>query len=341
MNDNTNIQSLPVYKIVDGKLLRKDSDIRDPNRRYSYNFGPEGAYLRELIEEEEHRRNVEEVRWKAEESQCKLGANRQKTEAEGFRASLKYETRFVAFVDILGWTPAVKASPTDPDKIQKLGIALNTIRQQNQMGEWMLRHSGGNDQPGNQQMTHFSDCFVISTKEDLLGKYRLIFTLGFLSTNLLHQGFLLRGGVTVGDIYHRESIVFGPAFLKAHELENRCAIYPRIILDPILAKVWGQGDVYLDKDGGEIGRDKTWRLSHDGYRFFDFLQPFDGAPFFAKWPSLIQHNLQPLRKLLIEKLSEYREDSIVWPKYAWLANYFNDVCKEYSGHGIEAIAMHD
>lgn len=341
MNDSTNIQSLPVYKIVDGKLVRKNGDVRDPSRRYSYNIGPEGAYLRELTEEEEHRRNVEEDRWTAEASQRELEANRQKTVAEAFRASLKYETRFVAFVDILGWTPAVKASPTEPDKIQKLGIALNTIRQQNQMVEWMLRYSGGNDQPGNQQMTHFSDCVVISTKADLLGKYRLISTLSFLSTSLLHQGFLLRGGVTVGDIYHRESIVFGPAFLKAHELESISAKYPRIILDPILAKAWGQDDAYLDKEGREDGRDKTWRLSHDGYCFFDFLQPFGGTPFFAKWPSLIQHNLQPLRKLLIEKLSEYREDSIVWPKYAWLANYFNDVCKEYSGHGIEAIAMHD
>jgi hypothetical protein len=341
MNDNTNIQSLPVYKIGDGKLVRKDGDIRDPNRRYSYNFGPEGAYLRELTEEEEHQRNAEEERWATEASQRELEVTRQKTEAEAFRASLKYETRFVTFVDILGWTHAVKASPTDSDRIQKLGIALNTIRQQNQMVEWMLRHSGGNGQPGNQQMTHFSDCVVISTKADLLGKYRLISTLGFLSTSLLHQGFLLRGGVTVGDIYHRESIVFGPAFLKAHELESIYAIYPRIILDPTLAKVWGQGDAYLDKEGRELGRDKTWRLSHDGYCFFDFLQPFSGAPFFAKWPSLIQHSLQPLRTLLVENLSAHKENSSVWPKYAWLANYFNDVCKEHSGHGIEAIAMHD
>ncbi len=337
---NSSEQKLPVFKIVDGSLVRKSDDSRDPERRYAHVAGPEGAYLREFTDDEERQRDDEEARWAAEAPQRALEAARRQTEADAFRASLKYEIRLIAFVDILGWTEAVKAAPGDPTRTQKLGLALNTIRSQTQRSEWMVKHGGNDGWPGDPQVTHFSDCLTISARPDYAGKSELVSALGFLSMSLLQQGFLLRGGITVGELYHRESMVFGPAFLKAYELESRCAVYPRIILDPALAEQWGQGDAYREKDGSLIGHARTWRASHDGFRFFDFLQPFKGAPTFWDSPNLVRNSLLPLRSLIIENLKTHTGNAGIWPKYVWLANYFNEVCTDYVGHGVEPIELH-
>lgn len=341
MTGQTNMpeQKLPVFMIVDGELVRKLDDLRDPNRRYAQVVDPDGSYFREFTDEEERQRDEEEARWKADAPQRELEAKRQAEEADAFKSSLRYETRLVAFIDILGWTEAVKAMPSNVEQVQKLGLVLNTIRAQAQQCEWMKENGGDCGWPGDLQITQFSDCLTISTQCDNAGKSQLISTLGVLSLNLLHQGFLLRGGITVGELYHQESMLFGPAFLKAYELESRQAIYPRIILDPILSKQWGQGDAYIQKDGSLIDYARTWRLSHDGFHFFDFLQPFGGAPSFRDSPKLIKHSLDPLRSLLVERLNMYKDNLSVFPKYVWLTNYFNDVCIEFEDCGVEPIEL--
>jgi len=333
---------VPVFKVVNGQLVRKEGDVRDPTRRYAQTSGPEGEYYREFTDDEERERDEEEARWAAEAPERAREAERQKTEAEAFRASLKYEQRLVAFIDILGWTQAVITSASDPEATRVLGLAVSLIRGQTQMTDWQAKSSGDGGWPGDPQATHFSDCLIVSTKADNAGKSQLISTLGFLAEGLLHHGFVLRGGLTVGDLYHQNSMVFGPALLKAHDLESRCAVYPRVILDPMLAKQWGQGDVYRFGDGTEIGRARTWRLSHDGFWFFDFIQPFGGGPDFVRIPALMAKTLVPLRSLVVRRLQSLKADHSVWQKYVWLANYFNEVCLESSAdHGVQPIAAQD
>ena len=49
--------------------------------------------------------------------------------------------------------------------------------------------------------------------------------------NLALEGLFVRGGVSVGDFYINDDIVFGPALLDAHYVESNLACYPRIVLD--------------------------------------------------------------------------------------------------------------
>jgi len=329
---------VPVYQIVDGKLVRKPGDRRDPNRRYSHVVTPEGSYLREFTDKEERLRDEEEAKWEAGRPKREAEAKRLEEEATRFQASLMYELRFALFLDILGWTAAVRASTSVPALAQKLGLALNVLRQQTKMAEWMQEHGGDSTWPGNPQITHFSDCIVASANTDLMGRDWLVSTLGFLTRVLVQQGFLLRGGFTVGPLYHKDAIVFGPAFLRAYELEQ-LAVHPRVILEPELAAMWGQGDRYLDKDGSEIGRSKTWRFTSDGIAFFDFLQPFPAIPGHAPSSELLQRTLGPTRDTIVSTLRAHATNERVKPKYVWLAEYFNDVLSEYTGHGIEAIDL--
>ena len=47
---------------------------------------------------------------------------------------------------------------------------------------------------------------------------------------MMSKGILLRGGITVGQLCHKDNIVYGPAMVEAYELESKSAIYPRVIV---------------------------------------------------------------------------------------------------------------
>jgi hypothetical protein len=44
-------------------------------------------------------------------------------------------------------------------------------------------------------------------------------------------GWMLRGGITIGQLYIDEIMVWGEALVKAYYLEDKVALYPRVILD--------------------------------------------------------------------------------------------------------------
>ena len=49
-------------------------------------------------------------------------------------------------------------------------------------------------------------------------------------------GWLIRGGIAIGNLYIDETMVWGEALLKSYSLENKIAIYPRIVIDQKLAQ---------------------------------------------------------------------------------------------------------
>lgn len=319
---------LPVYMRVDGKLVRKENDIRDPMRRYG---AIDNSYV-EFTDEEEAEADLRESRWLEEAPLRKKQEEENHRKEEEFIASLKYETRYVGFFDILGWSTAIKDSVGNEEMQQKLGLAVSAMRSHLAMNEWKKQHGPW---PDGAEIVHFSDSIVVSTSADYHGKSEIISILSFLSNALLQHGFLLRGGITKGEIYHKDSSVFGPALNRAYEMESKSAIFPRVILDFDLTTEFGQGiEVY--HDGKKIGQNKTWRLSNDGFRFFDFLQPFGGSHGFSD-TNLLHLNLTKMYLFINERLVEYQEKPSILPKYIWLANYFNEVLKESIIQDIEYI----
>jgi hypothetical protein len=67
--------------------------------------------------------------------------------------------------------------------------------------------------------------------------FRILQSAAALSVKVLQQGFLTRDGVTVGQMYHNDNVVFGPALIEAVALEKE-AHYPRLLCtDGLLAHV--------------------------------------------------------------------------------------------------------
>ena len=81
------------------------------------------------------------------------------------------------------------------------------------------------------RISHFSDSFAISAPVEYgEAVFRI---LSWRSTNLLQAGFLVRGGVTVGQLYHRPKTIFGPALVEAVEIEKG-ACFPRYLCSETL-----------------------------------------------------------------------------------------------------------
>jgi hypothetical protein len=49
-----------------------------------------------------------------------------------------------------------------------------------------------------------------------------------IAAEALNIGLLVRGGLTMGMLYHADGVVFGEAMIDAYHLESRVAIYPRV-----------------------------------------------------------------------------------------------------------------
>jgi hypothetical protein len=82
------------------------------------------------------------------------------------------------------------------------------------------------------QISHFSDSVVISIKNETASPTQLRFIVNVL-IKLLEYKLTARGSIVYGEIVHTKKNVYGPALVKAVELEKK-AIYPRIILDESL-----------------------------------------------------------------------------------------------------------
>ncbi|MGM4918519.1 hypothetical protein [Tardiphaga sp. 813_E8_N1_3] len=65
----------------------------------------------------------------------------------------------------------------------------------------------------------------------------------------LRLGFLIRGGVAVGSLYHSGGVVFGEAMVDAYNLESKIAVYPRIVVaDALLSEMKGASELWIRRD---------------------------------------------------------------------------------------------
>ncbi len=163
-----------------------------------------------------------------------------------------YEPSVVAFIDILGFKGALK------DSSKALGIldALSDVKR------WI---DGYYSDPARDQfqgildieLTAFSDSVVISGGESQA--IIVVFAALEFSQLLIEKGFLCRGAIACGELYHKEGIVFGSGLVDAYKTETSQAIYPRILLDQRTVELLNEsksdptdfeGLIVSDKDSG-------------------------------------------------------------------------------------------
>ena len=131
---------------------------------------------------------------------------------------------------------------------------------------------------------------------------------------LWKYGILFRGCITEGNIYIDENFIFGEGIINAYKLENECAFYPRVIIDPIL-----NDNKYIRNSAHRI--DKTFKF--DNYMFINFLNYY--------MPSDKYKNNRDITRVFnaVDKLLKNTADQRALKKVRRVKNYLDDFYKCY------------
>lgn len=145
--------------------------------------------------------------------------------------------------------------------------------------------------------------------------------------NLVSEGFLVRGGIAVGDFYADADFAFGNALLEAHDLEANHAQYPRIILSDLAVDLVKHHMNYYTVDQADPYTRELVVDNDDGRWFVNYLFTTlgeeDEGYLDDAYPLLLTH------KAAVESnLQKFAGNSRVYEKYMWLARYHNYFCNQ-------------
>lgn len=157
--------------------------------------------------------------------------------------TITFEKRAVAFVDVLGFKALVESAcgkndlvPLD-ELVTLLSAAIpgfDAAVEKSVPVSLIPRH------------IYISDCIILSSPiADPAYKYYnglsiVVMRVIQLSHLLLRAGYLIRGGISVGNVWHSDSNIVGPAYQEAFALEQG-GEEPIVVLSPSAVKCWVSG----------------------------------------------------------------------------------------------------
>lgn len=163
----------------------------------------------------------------------------------------KYETRFVGFVDLLGFTQIVlktseeayRLTQLSEDRVKLLGQIVDalSIPKTDYAEEFFFLLDESIPHSPLIESRTFSDSVMFSAEHSAHGLGILLHSIFRVSRFMMLKGFYCRGAITSGEIFWqdkdgRHPIVFGPALNKAILLERKHADISRVIFCNTSAK---------------------------------------------------------------------------------------------------------
>ncbi|WMC93229.1 hypothetical protein [Kineothrix sp. MB12-C1] len=144
------------------------------------------------------------------------------------KRSKQLNKSLIAYFDILGYKEMVKTKHISENELIEM---IEEITQEVYRTKKFERKS-----LTKWNVYSFSDNFAICVnypKEGLIEQLReLIWILTILQCQFLTiYGVLIRGSIVNGMVYTGNKFIYGEGLIRAYEIENSCAIYPRIIVD--------------------------------------------------------------------------------------------------------------
>jgi hypothetical protein len=219
------------------------------------------------------------------------------------------DEHLVFYIDLLGFQEAVRT--WEKEKIERLAKMLHDFASWRPESEPPV-------------ITTFSDHIVMSYPLDYLTKWKPNGDLGIglmiaepfiarLASAAAALDFLIRGGITVGPLYHSRGVVFGEAMNEAYYLESRVSSYPRIAVSrKVYSRVGPGQQIHLLRDDDGI--------VHYNY-FLTMIMNLPQSEQPTKSPALRYAEVQRVIDENIDKFErEERWNELA--KWAWFQNRF-------------------
>lgn len=152
-----------------------------------------------------------------------------------------YKKSIMGIVDILGFKNFVQK-----EKENSVKTVIEAIRDSIMLNKWAISTTV--------KYTILSDTIIVySENVDSDNVFYVIHALGNLQLELLRHRFLCRGALVTAENYINNDIIVSEALIKAHLIEEKIAIYPRIIIDEEVIKI-----IKPQIDSGKIMNDKKY-----------------------------------------------------------------------------------
>ena len=235
-----------------------------------------------------------------------------------------YERRHVLFCDILGFRDAIREEKIPPEKfLITFSYLQAAVAEANRSLGSAGPFSNTDQKPYyiNSRSQHFSDCIVISTPAFNVDAIWLCQASAEIQNMIARRGFLCRGSIETGCLYHGEEGIFGPALVKAVEREKETK-QPRIAVSRETVEAFRIANT--DEDHEIIkAREYQLLLQEEGEFYVD---PFHSLKFFSKFGSRpphknVSHHIDAWRKTISSGLNY--NCPYVRSKYEWMRLEFN------------------
>lgn len=245
----------------------------------------------------------------------------------------KYEESFVAYLDILGFKDRIKRSHNQ--------FEVGRIRKDLEYAQ-KLGTNWTNTEIEKFRCKCLSDSISMSVPFGHGTLSRFLIHVLQLQGQLTCRGVFLRGAIVAGEHFEDDNILFGPTLIRAIELEEMVALWPRVVVHPEVMRLVSERDLWLKPEkkeeeqkflkGGD-GKKGLLRCDHDGIWYLDYLGKFPSKDWVILGPPVLPQPqgddyLAIHRDKIIEKAKEAGSDLRVFAKYYWVASYHNSTVKK-------------
>lgn len=252
---------------------------------------------------------------------------------------IEYTDYYVAFLDILGFKELAKSkNREDKKKIYTYFQLINNII--NDLKQIDVKKNIGS--------IVISDSVILSVQtgsdqsENIKILRQLCIAVQKIQFQLAEMNLWLRGGISNGEAYFssKDSQVVGPAYVNAYLLEERVAVYPRVILDNnLVVKLKLESAQELidkvnhDNSGASeyntIERNILFQWIYNGGRKSSLTQD---VALFVDYLVYAFENKSKLERIVKNIKKSIYLDNGIYSKFRWVTDYLLASCQHHNDH---------
>lgn len=137
--------------------------------------------------------------------------------------AVKFEKRAVAFIDILGFKALVEEAAICVEASGRLSRLVKVLETAVPALNCKVKKDAAYLIPDH---IYISDCIILSapledeSRKDYSGLDAVVMRVIQLSHVFLDAGYIIRGGVAIGDVWHFKNNIVGPAYQEALDIEK-------------------------------------------------------------------------------------------------------------------------
>lgn len=243
------------------------------------------------------------------------------------KRNVPYQRSLLTYIDVLGFRDIIRAKT--PNDISR---SIRIVRESVQPN----RFKTSIPELHEDEYINFSDLTIIWTPFSPNGRLQrpgcvhsqILRMVHAQASLLFDEGILLRGGITVGDVARSYGQLFGPAVVRGYDLENKVARFPRIVVgEEVLEEMTANPNLWVhDKETDTRELKDLLHKDFDGEWFVDYLRVIEEElDDRSEYPSYLRRH----EEFVEQRLTDYRENSSILPKFKWLREYHNRTAKKW------------